>query len=124
MEKISTENLYLCILKQIMKREYHSPTIHTTYFNPEERYILARKNKILEEYTDIFTNTTYLYGTDYDLKEGEWGVRTEIPCITNAQYITEEEALEILTTKNTNFMVINREIPKKKRRIRRFGKND
>ena len=121
MKIISTKNLYLCTLKQVQYKDYHR-TYDETFTKKEKKYILAKKeqdgSKYKDVYIDIFTQTPYKYITDFDLVVGDWGVTSMIPCITNARFITEEQALEILESENTNFITFNKKETKAKKRVR------
>lgn len=108
MKKISTKNLYLCTLNQVQYRNYYAE-YKQTFTKKDKKYILAKKVKdsYKDLYIDIFTKTPYKYITDPFLEIGDWGITSMIPCITNVSFITEEQALEILESKNTNFITFN-----------------
>lgn len=119
MKKYSTENLYLCRLAIITDIEYNNNYFlgKTRYYDVLSRNVLARKEDSV--YVDIFTGTYYEdLENGYDV--GSCYVYKKFPIITNAKYITESNAVEILKEANPTFFEIKEEIEQEETMAKKF----
>lgn len=122
-KKFSTKNLYLAFLATCSDRDCYRDGSISTKFEPIG-YILVKKVKkdYKEIYADIFTHTKYEMEDIY-FHKGRTYIRLLVPCVTNKNYITYEEATKILKYKNPNFLdltEINK--PKDKPKVKVFSK--
>lgn len=112
--KISTKNLYICELNQVVENKRAG----FVNFNPTEKvpigYILA--NKYEETYVDVFSLSAY-----YNKQEGEIDdiiVGEVRPIITNKKYFSSLEASAVLEALNPGVLIVERE-PLLKRMFKR-----
>lgn len=108
--KFKTENLYLVKISKIVKIEEMSDKIRR-YYDVDVRYALAYKNDPIKyektmTFVDIFTHTIYLILVNTDVTGISAVVEAE-SVITNAEYLTEEEALHILKELNPTYLKEN-----------------
>lgn len=85
---ISTKDLYLVTLQQLVNVEYDDRTSKTTYIMPK-RYIhriCRRKN---DKYYDIFTET--LYQPIHKTEQGSYGISKSTPLMYNKKFVSLEE---------------------------------
>ena len=118
---ISTENLYLLEFMSITESNYiPGKTIldgyHKYYERPTKNYVLGKKETTYD-YKDIFTGTIYKEIHE-SYKPGNIRVRIISPIISNKDAITEDEATNILETKN--FYVINKDSKENTKKVLEF----
>lgn len=119
MKKYSTENLYLCTLAILKDQTYDYIDSEILSYKVLPRKVLARKE--YGEYVDILTGTHYrpLFTVFNDINCCY--VYEAFPIITDMEYITKSNAIEILKEANPTFFEVEKEKPKVLRKI--FGTN-
>jgi len=106
MKKISTKNLYLCELRQILNEDYDILTTnHTVYFTDEIKYIYANKFTpgIYDKFTDVFTRSVHSKWNAAGLSSGDWCVRRCTPVITDFKYVSLDILAQSLKELNPTF---------------------
>ena len=90
---ISTKDLYIVTLKELVTKEVDVRTLKNTYIMLKtNKYAICRKK--YSSYYDIFTNTEY--ESIYNVDEGSYGIIKTMPLQYNKKFVSLEQISEKL----------------------------
>lgn len=102
---ISSENLYLCKIRQVVISDSdYSSSLGTTY-----RFVFCKPdpyNKIY--FYDVFTKTKYKVYGDLFCDYGQWQIECTEPIVTDKRWIPDSVLVEFLKEVNPKFFEVKK----------------
>ena len=110
MKKISTKNLFLCELRQVVEKIGSYSSGYEVYFSDDKKYIFAKRTAGATQvrYVDVFTKSSFYNVGQVTSCEGEWYVKSSYPVITDYKYVSEDILIGALKECNPTFFMVDK----------------
>ena len=110
MKKISTKNLFLRELRQVVEKIGSYSSGYEVYFSEDKKYIFAKRSAGTTQvrYVDVFTKSSFYNVGQVTSCEGEWYVKSSYPVITDYKYVSEDILIGALKECNPTFFMVDK----------------